>query len=500
MRFSIVMLGILILVLSPALSVSAQDVEWSRMYRAGDDSTQRPCAQQTDDGGYVIVATSNPDDSDTGRDVRLIKTDAMGFVEWDKIFARPGSQSGESVQQTVDGGYIIASSVIPLGGGGSDIWLIKTDSGGNLEWEKTFGGPGAQFGSCVQQTADEGYIILGTKDSEDTLWLVKTDVEGNREWDSTFDKAGWYPDPGTGNCLQQTNDEGYIFAGRLWTAEGQYSDAWLVKVDAFGDLEWEKALGKEGWSGEGESVCQTSDGGYIVGGSIYEIGVFSPSAWLIKTDASGNVEWDRTFGETMGSYGNSVRQTPDGGYALAGETSISRPREFDVRLIKTDANGDMEWDRIFGGLEYNYGKSLQLTEDGGYIIAGQTELIKDPGSPGMDLLLIKAFAPRQLTRIILQEPANESIITSPPDFAWAADGGGSSRYSVDIIRLNGSRGYLSWRDFDIPIPWTSWRMPNWIWRMIPSGTYVLWRVRGRDIDAATPPTIYSDEIRWFYKP
>jgi Mg-chelatase subunit ChlD len=374
------------------------DRKSARFEISGTDSASS--VQQTGDGGYIIAGTT--DSYGAGQDdAWLIKTDSDGNELWNRTFGGPKDDSTYSVQQTTDGGYIIAGTTESYGAGQDDAWLIKTDSSGNKLWDKTFGGPKDDSTNSVQQTTDGGYIIAGTTCSYSDAdpcdaWLIKTDSSGNKLWDKTL-KLSYYQE-GFGSraySVQQTTDGGYI-VGCPW-GESEDRDVYLTKVDANGNTLWMKPFHKPQSSRTACSVQQTTDGGYIiVGNSLIYIttGISVENyeiSWLIKTDTSGNLLWDKTFGKTEhGEYmsANSIRQTSDGGYIIAGSKSGSVYELDDVYLIKLDAGGNLRWDKTFGGVLWkNDGaNSVQQTTDGGYIIAGYTQLYP---SEGCDAWLIK---------------------------------------------------------------------------------------------------------------
>jgi hypothetical protein len=312
---------------------------WDKTFSGSEDDWGNS-VQQTSDGGYII-AGSTTSQITGGSKVWLIKTDADGNKLWDKTFGESILKETYSVRQTSDGGYIIAGSTTSQPQRYSDtntkVLLIKTDADGNKLWEKTFGGSEHDWGNSVQQTSDGGYIIVGNSNDGTFLLLIKTDADGNKLWDMTFGGSGssW----NSGNSIQQTSDGGYIIAGLTSSQYIGFGDIWLVKTDAEGNKLWDKTFGG-GFKGNpikddsGYSVQQTSDGGYIIGSA----GV------MIKTDADGNKLWDKTFGRSDDySWDNcrSVQQTNDDGYILVGTTSHYRASDWDVRLIKTDANGNV---------------------------------------------------------------------------------------------------------------------------------------------------------------
>ncbi len=343
---------------------------WTQTY-GGNNHEIGNYVQQTTDDGYIVTGYTSSYGAG-GFDIWLIKTDANGDSVWSKTFGGNNNDYGFGVQQTSDGGYIIAGWTTSYGAGLEDVWLIKTDTNGDSVWTKIFGGSLGDFGWCVQQTNDGGYIISGKTWSYGAgghdVWLIKTDANGDSVWTKTFggsnNEVGWN--------VQQTIDGGYIIVGYTSSYGAGLDDAWLIKTDANGNTVWTRTFGGSSHD-YGHNVQQTSDGGYIIAGWTSSYGEGEHDVWLIKTDTDGNSVWDQTFGGTSHDRGYNVQQTTDDGYIIAGDTYSIGAGENDVWLIKTDANGDSVWTEIFGGTNHDMVRSGQLTSDGGYIITGYTE-------------------------------------------------------------------------------------------------------------------------------
>ncbi len=368
---------------SSVLAASPPTVQWTKTFGgAGDDRGNS--VQPTSDGGYII-AGSTVSLGAGGSDVYLVKTDASGNMTWQKTFGGTDYDTGNSVQATSDGGYIITGTTNSSGAGGNDAYLIKTDSSGNMTWSQTIGGVGNDWGSSVQPTADGGYIIVGLTTSfgagGSDVYLIKANASGNITWTQTIGGVG----NDSGSFVQPTADGGYIIVGLTTSFGAGGYDVYLIKTNASGNLTWNRTLGGTG-TDVGGSVQPTADGGYVIVGFTYPFGTLLYDVYLVKTDGSGNMTWSQTFGGMGADIGSSVQPTADGGYIVVGNTDSFGAGGQDVWLIKTNASGNVTWQQTFGGVGYDYGNSVQQTADGGYIIAGYT---KSFGAGNADVYLIK---------------------------------------------------------------------------------------------------------------
>ncbi len=389
----------------------APAIQWQKAF-GGFQVEAAQSVQQTADGGYIMAGytQSNPPGDVSGNhgqnDYWVVKTDAAGNITWQKALGGTSSEQARSIRQTADGGYIVAGFADSNNGdvsgnhGNSDYWVVKLTAAGNLTWQKSLGGTGFDNATSIQQTADGGYIVAGyttsnngdvsgNHDAGRDYWVVKLDAAGNLTWQKCLGSAF-----GAGDfafSVQQTTDGGYIVAGRssapngfgdVTANHGGY-DYWVVKLNAAGNLTWQKSLGgtsqDEAWS-----IQQTADGGYIVAGS-----TFSNNGdvtgnhgnidyWVVKLDASGNLTWQKALGGTLEDVAFSVQQTTDGGYIVAGWTfsndgdvsgnhSTASP---DFWVVKLNAAGNLTWQKAMGGTGGEQAQSVQQTIDGGYIVAG----------------------------------------------------------------------------------------------------------------------------------
>ena len=309
--------------------------------------------------------------------------------EWEKTYGSSGNDAGDSIWQTLDGGFFIVGETTSKGAGNRDVWLIKTDSEGNIEWEKTFGGEYYDRGKHGLQTSDGGFIIIGYTASYGSggndAWLIKTDSNGNIKWDETY--GGEANEEGV--CVQQTIDGGYIIAGQTSSYGAGRSDAWIIKTDSNGNLIWEKTFGEE-LGDLAEWIEQTSDGGYIFAEAfgIYSDGFLKyniySDLWLVKINEKGDKIWEQFFDGGRFNLGHAVKQTQDEGYIMTGWTNAGRLSGGDVWLIKTNSLGDIEWEKPIGKsylIESAIG--LDLTDDGGFIMTGCIGLITGWPAKGM---------------------------------------------------------------------------------------------------------------------
>lgn len=342
-------------------SVKASPTMWNQTYGSIEEEYARSLVE-TSDGGYALAGGT-----------LLLKTDLYGNLEWSKRFVEG---SANCLILTVDGGYALAGETSSLGEGAYDFWLSKTDLNGNQEWTQTYGAELTDGANCLVETDDGGYALVGKTASFGSggydFWLVKTDINGNVEWNKTY--GG--PETDIAHWLIVASDGGYIIAGETASFGAGASDFWLIKTDEYGTVEWNQTYGNEATQ-IADSLTATSDGGYALAGYTTATGDGSGDFWLVKTDSNGNMQWNQTYGNsTDWERAYSVIATSDGGYALAGHVSYSEiPISNDFWLVKTDEFGNLQWTQTYGidewgQRDWEIAYAVIETTDGGYALAG----------------------------------------------------------------------------------------------------------------------------------
>jgi hypothetical protein len=329
--------------------------------------------------GYAIFGSINSDFS-------LLKIDTQGQIQWSQSYGDPSLiEDAVAIATTADGGFLLIGLVHtpnpdpwrppPLNS--SDYWqavsLIKTDQYGNFQWNKTYADSFIVVLVSLIITPDGGYMLLGTDNlalgyDDAGIWLIKTDADGNLEWSRTLD--GIRNDNVGG--IVASSDGGYAITGS-WK-----NDGFLIKIDAQGNVQWNKTYGGI-YQETLITILLTSDGGYAMAGAVqppYERPDKSADCWLLKTDANGNVQLNKTYGvENVGEVARDLITTPDGGFALTSGTHTPEDSDYYETffwLVKTDGSGNLQWEQKYKNIGYEFPFGLVEGVDGGYLIFGYT--------------------------------------------------------------------------------------------------------------------------------
>ncbi|MFY9307456.1 MAG: T9SS type A sorting domain-containing protein [Bacteroidia bacterium] len=323
---------------------------------------------QTKDKGYVIAGSTTSFGNESA-DMYIFKTDSAGTLKWQKKIGGINIERAFSIKETTDTGFVISGYTNSFGSGGYDIYLIKANKLGDTSWTKTYGGTDWDFGYSVEQTADGGYIIAGGtysygKGNED-MYLIKTNPTGDTIWTKTY--GGLAADEA--NCVTQTSDGGYILTGYTKSFGDEGGDLFTVKTNSLGDTLWTKKLNFPG-ADNAYQIIQTTDGGYMVAGVSESVAGGFSEAILVKTNVIGDTIYTRRYGAPNDAAAYSVCQTVDGGYAWVGKLKIGS--EYKVYLYKIDAFANWNFSYTLGSYGNNEGRYIQQTIDHGYIVVGNT--------------------------------------------------------------------------------------------------------------------------------
>ncbi|CAN5654692.1 hypothetical protein BH10BAC3_BH10BAC3_04450 [soil metagenome] len=400
--------------------------------------------KQTSDGGYIVIGTSNSNNGDvTGNhgdhDYWIVKLSSLCIIEWQKSLGGTGFDQAYSIEQTSDGGYIIAGITDSHNGDvsgnhnfedGLDAWIVKLTSNGDIQWQKCLGGSNLDYAFSIRQTNDGGYILAGKTYSNDgdvsglhqptwgftDYWVVKLNSSGTIEWQKCL--GGDLDDEA--HSIQQTSDGGYIVAGNSYSNDGDVSgnhgngDYWIVKLNNTGTIQWQKCLGGTSFD-YASSIENTSDGGYIFSGTSkpYDVnlnGGHGKADWeVIKLSSNGTVQWKKYFGGSDFDEAASAKQTSDGGYIIAGNSHSNDDEvsgnhgNADYWIVKLGDTGDLQWQKTFGGSADDVASSIVTTSDGGYLVAG-TSLSNDDdvtGNHGINDYWVIKLSPDALLPVTL---------------------------------------------------------------------------------------------------
>jgi hypothetical protein len=404
---------VLFLTFKQILFSQVPTIEWQKCIGGSGNDNAR-ALEQTSDGGYIIAGNSETSDGDIEsnqglKDLLISKINSNGNIEWKKSLGGSYHDGASSIKQTSDGGYIVAGytgsnngDILTGNQGLKDVWILKLNSTGNIEWQKTYGGSANDGANSIIQTNDGGYIITGYTESNDgdvvgihgnnseDIWILKINSNGIIEWQKCLGSNGIE----LSSSIEQTTDDGYIVAGvtsginggDVSDNHGQW-DAWIVKINSTGVIEWQKCLGGS-WHDYSYNIKQTIDGGFIVAGTTTStdgdaVGNDGGSdCWVIKLNLLGNIEWQKSYGGIGNEYINSINQTLDGGYIISGKSdyengdvvgiNYSMYGTSDIWIIKINSSGIIEWQKCIGGTDSEFSADFQETNDGGYIIVGNT--------------------------------------------------------------------------------------------------------------------------------
>lgn len=419
------------------IGLASKTVEgWNQTYVRTDNYIGLSIASTSDDG-FVIAGIVLQNLYGEESNAFLLKIDKYGYEDWCQIYDLNYYEEPYSVVKTADDGYAISGYSGP-GYGGGGVFLMKTNSSGNIEWNTTLDGIDSN-GYTMIQTNDGGYALTGRMDSY--VCVVKTNENGTIQWTNTYGGR-------TGYSIIQTSDNGYAVAGTYYNDEDYANHGYLVKIDANGAMQWNKTIGADADRQDFYSITATSDGGYILAGYAYSTSEYTPGIYLAKTSADGTLEWNKTYTGVESSYGYSVVQAVSGGYVVGGYTYTYTEDDYsDYILLKTAADGTLEWNMTYNNAQYDRARMMVAASDGGYAMVGysmnddneyyKTFIVKTLSNGTLDWSYTYGGSDRQY--------ANSVVATSDGGYAITGELRSSIIYDSKVYLIKtDSFGSLSW--------------------------------------------------------
>ncbi|MCC6486952.1 MAG: hypothetical protein IT364_05575 [Candidatus Hydrogenedentes bacterium] len=358
-------------------------VTWVKTYGA-EGVDELPGLTRTHDGGFLLGGTTESAGAG-GRDFYIVKTDNLGNEVWSNTFGGILREDGEPVLDTSDGGYLIAGFTTTFGAGDTDMYLVKTDAAGNKDWSRTYGGPEGEKVFDIESAFDGGFALGGYTESfgagQTDMYLVKTNRKCRVQWSKTY---GWATDE-RAYGMDQCAAGGYFLAGNSIRADAVHMDIYVVRTDVDGVEIWGETY-DAGGSATASAVTETSNGGCLVTGRTYDYDVGEYDIYVIKLEADGDTEWSRILGGAYDDRAYAGHETADGGYIVVGTSEDRTCTKNDMYIAKLNAVGAPVWSTKIGGSENDTPFNVLELPEGGYVIAGSTESF---GAGSSDGILVK---------------------------------------------------------------------------------------------------------------
>ena len=373
--------------------IKAVSVYWAKSY-GGSDTDIATSVQTTADGGYVVAGWTNSFGY-SNYAAWVLKLNSTGNITWEKAYGGSDGYRAYWITETGDGYYVVAGYNESYDTYKFDGWVMKLNSAGDVVWQYSYGGnSGYEILYYVQETDDGGFILAGYSSSfssggDRDAWLLKLKSDGSVAWSKTY--GGNYDDEFY--TVREVSD-GYIAVGYSESySANEDRDVWAVKVDTNGNILWQHTYGG-GSDDEGYAINRTSNG-FVIAGYTKSYGAGGEDVWIISTDSNGNVLWDKTYGKNKDEEARSICVLNDG-FAIAGFTDSFGAGYFDYWLIKTNASGGIVWQKTYGGNDYDRSYSLEHTADGGFVLAGYTGSF---GAGGYDVWVVKVSGSGEISFI-----------------------------------------------------------------------------------------------------
>lgn len=298
---------------------------------------------------------------------------ANAQIEFQKSFGGAKKESFNHIISAFDHGYIAVGTTESFGAGKKDIFIVKTDSLGSLQWSKTYGGKDIDFGMYIDKSNDGNYFVTGHSASFGNQYtdvvLLKINPEGNILWGKNYNLNN----SEMANHVTATPDGGCVILGETvkYLGKGKDADVMVLKIKKDGELQWSKKYGGKDLD-YGYSIEITKDSGYVIGGESKSFAAGDQDMYLLKLTQNGKLEWAKAYGGKAVDYGKYAAQTSDGGYLLAGSTANFNSRDIDLCVSKVTKNGVLLWTKIYGGNNQEYISAIRILKNDDFVACGYT--------------------------------------------------------------------------------------------------------------------------------
>lgn len=437
---------VLTILLNGAEALAQPLIEWQRTYGGSMDDTGAS-AEQTSDGGYIICGTTYSNNGDvTGNhgngDIWLVKLDADGEIEWQRALGGSQPDIGKHASQLPGGGYLVVGSSRSNDGdvsgnhGVADIWLAKVDEAGEPIWQRSYGGSLADVPFGIKATPDGGWIIAGDSRSSDgdvtsnagftDYWVLKIDTDGDIEWERSY--GGSSND--TAYAIALTGDGGYVLNGVSYSSDGDVSgghgvgDYWVLKLDGSGNIQWQRPCGGSD-EDYGFSVLELANGNIVAFGEAgSEDGDVTgqngaSDYWMVELSSAGAIAGNEAYGGSITDRGASIALLSESAFLYSGAASSSdgdvpeNSGSFDGWLIRTDASGAILWQLVLGGSQSDGFGGTTVLSGGGFLVRGSSSSSDGdlPGNQGESDIWIVKLGPDPVG--IVEQLVRQSICVYP---------------------------------------------------------------------------------------
>lgn len=466
----------MLLVSSQMITLAQPGVQFQKNY-GGNNVERAMSTQQTTDGGYIVAGYTISNNGDvvghkSGEDYWVIKLNASGNIVWKKIYGGNNDDRCYAVQQTLDGGYILAGTSNSTDGnisnpkGGFDMWIVKLNASGNITWKKNLGGSDDDAAYSIDELTGGGYIVAGESKSETNdvsdnkggydYWIVKLTATGNIAWEKNY---GGSADE-SAKSVQQCSDGSFIVAGETTSNDYDVSnnkggyDFWVLRLKPNGTIRWKNTYGGTA-NDNAYSVTQISNGNFVVVGETESnIGNVPDNNGgddflVMNLRGTGSILWSKTFGGETHDNARAVKETADGAVVVVGKTESTtgdvsgHKGGHDFWVVKVrKTNGTLEWEKSLGGFDNDFGWGIDVTSDGAQVVVGESEsddgdLNNNKGNADYWIVKLSASGQRLFSSDESIATSGLSVYPNPASAMINVSADGSSMEQINVVSMEG---------------------------------------------------------------